>query len=126
MAELFVYGTLMEPDVRRDVIGRTVRTHRDLLRGYRMSSMELGGHVFPCIIEDASQGEPIEGLRLEIDDNDLKRLDKYETSAYQRTEVRLASGRKAWVYVASKGRWERQQTLGGWDVRTAIRDEQLL
>jgi hypothetical protein len=35
---------------------------------------------------------------LAVNDKELARIDRYETSAYRRIEIRLLSGKQAWVY----------------------------
>ncbi len=98
MESLFVYGTLMLPEVQEAVIGRRVVGRPDRLAGFRRSTIRLGGNEYP-IIHPAADGM-VDGVVLEVTPAELRRIDAYETSAYRRTRVRLVSGMEAWVYRA--------------------------
>lgn len=95
---LFVYGTLMEPDIQKHVLGRTVTGQVDRLAGYRKESIRLESGVYP-IIKPAARGS-VDGLVLAISRAELEQVDRYEGRAYRRKRVVLASGRKVWVYQA--------------------------
>lgn len=97
MARLFVYGTLRDPEVQLSVVGRTVQGEPDVLAGYRVSSLGLGGREYLAAVP--SPEGSIAGLALSVSAAELARIDRYETAAYARTRVRLESGRAAWVYV---------------------------
>lgn len=71
---LFVYGTLMDPELVRALTGRTFATEPATLQGYR--KVEVAGH-YPYI--EASESELVEGaLILDVDRNALAVLDDYE------------------------------------------------
>jgi gamma-glutamylcyclotransferase (GGCT)/AIG2-like uncharacterized protein YtfP len=93
---LFVYGTLMEPDVQKRVFGRTALGKPDTLTGYKKCSIRLGSSVYPIIKSEA--GSAVEGIVIEVTLAELKLIDRYETDVYRRKKVMLASGRWAWVY----------------------------
>ena len=95
---LFVYGTLKNSDIQRNIFGRTVNGQKDSLFGYRESMTMVGGEAFPLIIPDVSGR--VEGLVLELTADDLDLADKYETDAYRRIKIFLNSGITAWVYVS--------------------------
>ncbi len=94
---LFVYGTLKDPQSRKQVLGRVVTGTPDALQGYGMTQIEIGGEVYPALEPKARN--IINGLVLQITDEELKKADDYETSAYKRNKVVLKSGTKAWVYL---------------------------
>ena len=107
-------------------MGRRVPAEADELRGFRRGKIRLGRGLFPIIHAEgvqASGQEPgrgqetadarpqpsgaptgpasvVKGFVITVTTEELRRLDAYETSAYRRSEVTLASGRKAWVYHA--------------------------
>ena len=91
------YGTLRDSAVQKEVIGRTVMTEQDFLKGFRKSKIELHGKTYPILIND-SKGEIIEVSILVVTPDELKKIDEYETNAYRRTKIILESGKKAWVY----------------------------
>lgn len=98
MEDLFVYGSLREPDMQKKVIGRIASSEKDVLEGFRRSTVELEGTTYPIIFPDPNGGSPIEGFILSLTSEELKRVDEYETDAYQRKRVILKSGRNAWIY----------------------------
>lgn len=93
---LFVYGTLMDPQIQRKVIGRTVPSRPDRLDGYKKETIQLGGGLFP-IVRPAPDSS-VEGLLLIVTPAELERIDHYESDAYRRQKIRLAGGQLAWVY----------------------------
>ncbi len=95
---LFVYGTLMEPRVQMGVIGRTVTGRPDRLDGYKKGQIRLGGGLFPII--EPEPGRSVEGVVITVTPAELVRIDRYESDAYRRQKVTLASGQQAWVYRA--------------------------
>lgn len=94
---LFVYGTLMEPRVQQRVFGRVAPGQPDKLTDYRKHHIRLSYDIsYPIIRPEA--GSSVEGLVIQITPEELKLIDRYEGSAYQRKRVTLVSGRQAWVY----------------------------
>ncbi len=96
MERLFVYGTLGNPAVQQRVMGREITGTPDTLDGWFKAQITLGDGTFPIIIPNA--GTSVDGLVLELSDEELLRTDIYETSAYRRRRVALRSGVEAWVY----------------------------
>lgn len=94
--KLFVYGTLKESKVQREVIGRAVKGVSDILDGYRESEVQIDGETYP-IIEQHSNSS-VDGLALSVTKDELKCIDKFETEAYKREKVKLRSGISAWAY----------------------------
>ncbi|OGZ05564.1 MAG: hypothetical protein A3C93_05280 [Candidatus Lloydbacteria bacterium RIFCSPHIGHO2_02_FULL_54_17] len=94
---MFIYGTLADPKIQRSVWGRETTGVPDVLREYRRSEIEIDGEIYPLIIP--SKEGHVEGLVIEVADDELEKIDDYETDAYERVEVILESGAIAWVYV---------------------------
>jgi gamma-glutamylcyclotransferase (GGCT)/AIG2-like uncharacterized protein YtfP len=94
---LFVYGTLMEPPVQQRVFGRVAPGQPDKLVGYRKDQIRLGYDIFYPIIRPEADSS-VEGLVIQITPVELRLIDRYEGSAYQRKRVTLVSGRRAWAY----------------------------
>lgn len=97
---LFVYGTLLDPQVQQLVFGRQMPGLPDRLPGFVKRERSVAGR-YPEVCPDDSGMATVDGLCLEVDPTDLNRADAYETTLYYRTVVRLASGRQAWVYRAT-------------------------
>ena len=94
---LFVYGTLRNPEVQKKVFGRSMCGVPDVLMGYARSSVVIEGRSY-CAIRRATGGV-IRGMVLVVTKKELGRVDAHETNAYIRIRIRLQSGRMAWVYV---------------------------
>lgn len=93
---LFVYGTLKDSEVQKEVIGRTVKAIPDILEGYKKSKVKINGNTYPILVPDSNNS--IEGLVISLAPKELKLIDEYETKAYKRKKVILKSGKRAWVY----------------------------
>jgi Gamma-glutamyl cyclotransferase, AIG2-like len=106
MAALFAYGTLLDERVRDTVFGRPLRGSPDALFGFALSSVALAtdatGSVvrYPNVVATGVTSDIVPGVRFDVTDADLSAADAYETSAYGRRVITLASGASAWVYVA--------------------------
>ena len=101
-----MYGTLAEPDVQRQVIGRQIAGQPDALRGWTLGTLGpfSDGASYPILrslarTSDAANAAPVEGHVLTVRTTDLPALDEYEGVEYRRIQVRLESGVEAWVYV---------------------------
>ena len=94
---LFVYGSLQQAEVQRQLIGRELQGEADTLAGYRR--FFPAGYGYPMILPEA--GEVVAGMLLHISPAELARFDAYEGEAYRRVRVRLQSAREAWVYISS-------------------------
>ncbi len=96
---LFVYGTLMDPEVWRRVTGRRARGEPARLDGWQARLVR--GRPWPGLVEmpgGVVHGLVYRGVTLVM----WRRLDRYEGAPYRRrkVEVRLADGRRqtVWVY----------------------------
>ena len=96
MERIFAYGTLQDPVIQVAVLGRTLPGQPDTLPGFRKSTITFGRAEYPIIVADESGS--VTGMVYEVTAEELVLLDHYETSAYRRLHVTLASGREAWVY----------------------------
>jgi gamma-glutamylcyclotransferase (GGCT)/AIG2-like uncharacterized protein YtfP len=95
---VFVYGTLRDSRVRRDILGYNPNAFPGSLKGFHLSSIQLDGICYPILIEEIGCQEKVSGEYFEVDDKGLALLDLYESEAYRRKEVTLEEGIKAWVY----------------------------
>lgn len=89
---LFVYGTLLFPEVVEALVDRRFAMRRAILRGYRRAGIRrpAGDAVGPAIIPEASS--QVEGALLEgVDDASQVVLDSFEDVAgeYDRTDVKV-------------------------------------
>ncbi|MDX1314183.1 MAG: DUF4286 family protein [Eudoraea sp.] len=94
---LFVYGTLLESEVRQLVFTRDLEGKKDLLSGYRIHKNKVSG-LYPSVEATGKDEDQVSGEVFVVSGYDLKRADQYEGEAYMRKRVTLASGTQAWVY----------------------------
>lgn len=98
---VFVYGTLLDPDVLARMSGEPCPPRR--LRPARLAGWRrvfLRGTPYPTLIEDAVA--IVEGAVLRPGPSALRRLSEYEGSAYVLTPVTVATARgvlraQAWI-----------------------------
>ncbi len=99
MLPLFVYGTLMWPDVLKTVIGRLPHMEDAVIEGYRR--LKIKGVIYPALIRAPSysvNGKLIRGLKYE----ELILIDSFEGNEYERKKVivKTPDGKEeAYVYV---------------------------
>jgi len=99
---LFTYGTLQEELVQQEIFGRKLRGKRDVLLGYKLSEKKLMGQ-YPVIESTGDANDRIAGQIYKVTNLDLFKADAYETQAYKRITVTLASGKQAWTYIENSG-----------------------
>jgi gamma-glutamylcyclotransferase (GGCT)/AIG2-like uncharacterized protein YtfP len=109
MPLLFSYGTLQQPDVQLATFGRTLRGEVDALLGFERSRIKIEGSVLPTmaggthhanVVRSTAADTSVNGTVFEVTDEELAAADSFEAPArYERMEVGLASGKRAWVYV---------------------------
>ncbi len=95
---LFVYGTLIDPDVQRAVIGRKVELEAQAVRGYSKRRIILDGKSYPILVPTSEA--VTEGFVMRLTTMELAQVDAYESEAYRRTRLTLLDHRDAWAYVA--------------------------
>ena len=103
---LFTYGTLQNEAIQLDLFGRTLKGEVDHIKGFRVQELrftsdhpEVPRRAYPAAIYTANPTDMIRGKVYRLSESELKQADQYETEAYSRIEVLLASGITAWIYV---------------------------
>lgn len=106
---LFSYGTLQLEKVQLENYGRLLKGKKDSLSNYKLGKLRItdeevvmksGKEYHPIAIKTGNPNDRIEGIILEITDEELHETDNYEVSDYQRVLETFSSGQKAWVYIA--------------------------
>ncbi len=89
--QVFVYGTLRYAPVRLVVMGSFGDPEKAVLEGYQRNGLDLS----------PQPGRKVEGLLLRVEADELARLDRYERLGvrYERVEITLEDGSRAWVYL---------------------------
>ena len=113
---LFVYGSLMFPEILEQLLQRRPALIEAELPGYRRG--RLHGKCYPGIT--ACQDQSVNGMLLQgLRPRELAILDAFEDQLYQRTNVSVidSDGRRvqAEAYCVAE-RYRRQLTLHDWDV----------
>jgi gamma-glutamylcyclotransferase (GGCT)/AIG2-like uncharacterized protein YtfP len=93
---LFVYGTLLEPAIQKNVIGRLVPAEEDGIEGYIKTTIELSCGNFPAIMK--KDGGVVTGRILELTQAELELCDLYEGEDYKREKIITHRGIEVWVY----------------------------
>jgi gamma-glutamylcyclotransferase (GGCT)/AIG2-like uncharacterized protein YtfP len=108
---LFSYGSLRQPQVQIANFGRLLEGHADTLREYSMSGLKItdpevvrisGASRHTIVRFSGNPSDVVTGMVFRVTAEELAKADAYEVSDYRRVAVQLSSGRKAFVYVASK------------------------
>jgi gamma-glutamylcyclotransferase (GGCT)/AIG2-like uncharacterized protein YtfP len=97
MNKLFIYGTLINPEIQKSILGRIINGIPNILEGYEKSEIEIDNKKYPIIIPN--KNKTVNGFVIEISDDEFKKIDEYEGIEYKRIEVVLKSGMLAWAYV---------------------------
>jgi gamma-glutamylcyclotransferase (GGCT)/AIG2-like uncharacterized protein YtfP len=114
---LFVYGTLMVPDVLNALLGRLPLHCEALLEGYRRYTIQ--GECYPAIVNNP--GANVRGLLLSgLTKSDVETLDDYEGDAYVRAQVIVAVDGKPTQANCYVWRSQSDVRLGNeaWDLET--------
>lgn len=107
---LFSYGTLQKEKVQIELFGQLLNGAKDILKGYKLASIEIKDESFlakdedkfqKTLIQSKDNADVIEGAVFEISEAALLWADKYEPDNYKRIKVVLESGKVAWIYRAS-------------------------
>ena len=105
---LFSYGTLQQREVQLATFGRALAGEPDRLRGFTLSTLAISnpdvvatsGLAEHLALRPGDPGEEIAGVAFAVTAGELVRADAYEDADYVRIEAPLASGRRAFVYIA--------------------------
>lgn len=97
MNRLFVFGTLTSPQTRKDAVGRDLKVLVE--RAYAPGMVEIqrryAGQKWPTMVPMANMHTT--GQILLVNDDDLKKLDKWEAN-YRRQTIATDRG-DCWTYI---------------------------
>ena len=95
---LFVYGTLMFPEVLEVLLARTpAMAPANLGGGWRAAA--LTDRVYPGLVAAPAPRAVVGQLLLDLDDDEYEVLDAFEDVLYERRILPLTDGRPAMTYV---------------------------
>ena len=105
---LFSYGTLQLPAVQLEKYGRLLDGEEDALRSYRIEPLVVddpdvirlsGKAQHPIARFSGNPNDQVAGVVYMLTGDELAATDDYEVAPYERIEVTLQSGRRAFAYV---------------------------
>jgi gamma-glutamylcyclotransferase (GGCT)/AIG2-like uncharacterized protein YtfP len=106
---LFSYGTLQKKEVQLELFGRALTGTKDILEGYKISTIEIKDEAFlskgngkyqRTLTPSKAKTDIVDGTVFGISEKELLLADKYEPGNYKRVKVLLQSGKEAWIYCA--------------------------
>lgn len=122
MHRLFSYGTLQNPRVQAELWGGAVPSSTATLPGYAVEDLEISD---PAVVElSGSDRHPslvrriensVDGVVMELDEEQMAAADRYELADYVRRDVRLADGTHCWAYVPARPLAAAQRVVLGGD-----------
>ena len=113
---LFVYGTLLFPEVLQALLHRVPGQSPATAVGWRV--VALAGRVYPTLVP--GEGSASGFLMMDLNGEEWRLLDAFEDEVYELRHLTLLDGRRGWAYVCDDG----SHTLSeDWDVdQFAARD----
>jgi gamma-glutamylcyclotransferase (GGCT)/AIG2-like uncharacterized protein YtfP len=93
---IFVYGSLLDNKLRRNIIGRDIEGKSDILEDYIIDTHSVL-NAYPTIIK--LEGGFVNGKVFKVTDSDIEKMDRYETHYYKKIEVTLKSKVMSLVYI---------------------------
>jgi gamma-glutamylcyclotransferase (GGCT)/AIG2-like uncharacterized protein YtfP len=91
MKQLFVYGTLMFPEIREKLTGKAFKTSPAVLSGYRRTKVKDAD--YPAIVKNPDS--EVEGILLEdVDEQTIEILSFFEGDEYKTQHVEVFSGNR--------------------------------
>jgi len=109
--QLFSYGTLQTESVQLSTFGRRLDGTPDALVGYRLRMIKIedqdfvvtsGAEYHRNLELTGSASDFVEGTVFSVTQQELEQADAYEPDGYERTEIKLRSGTKAWIYLSKQ------------------------
>jgi gamma-glutamylcyclotransferase (GGCT)/AIG2-like uncharacterized protein YtfP len=85
MPQLFVYGSLLEESVLKQVIGRMPVSTTGTVKGFRKDTIHIDGEDWFIAVPDVRMS--MLGKFLTLDASELILLDEWEGPEYQRQEI---------------------------------------
>ncbi len=98
--KLFTYGSLMDNNRRFEVLGRNIEGKKDILDNWKLTKHSVFYDSYPAIIPQ--NGEFVKGIVFDVNNNDLIKLDRYETILYKKIKVLTKNNIECLVYIENQ------------------------
>lgn len=106
MELLFSYGTLRSKQIQMQVFNKVLSGTQDQILGFKLKSLqieeEFGMADYVVAVPSENLEDIIHGAVFEVTNTELLKVDQFESNSYKRVQVKLKSGRMAWVYTENK------------------------
>jgi hypothetical protein len=104
---VFSFGTLRDAAVQEALLGRRLSSSADALVGYRVGRVRIsdpaaiaasGADVHPALVQTGRLADVVEGELLELTDDELSVVHRYEEVSFMPINVETRGGRTAIAY----------------------------
>lgn len=103
MEKLFIYGTLLDPKVQQEVLGRVCQGKWGLVDNYiLLRDWNVDGTAYPRLYPHSAGC--VVGQVIEVTSEELLVIDEYETDAYIRQEITVKDLGLAQIYYYNRNK----------------------
>nr|WP_294787385.1 gamma-glutamylcyclotransferase family protein [uncultured Flavobacterium sp.] len=106
MELLFSYGTIRSKQIQMQIFNKVLVGSPDQILGFKLKSLqieeEFGMADYVVAVPSENLEDVIHGAVFEISNSELLKVDQFESISYKRVQVKLQSGRTAWIYTENK------------------------
>jgi hypothetical protein len=104
---LFSFGTLRDAGTQQALFGRAVAGSADAIVGYRVGRVRIidpaaiaasGSDIHPALVVTGDPADVVEGSLLDLSEDELAAVDRYENVSFRAIEVVTRSGIRATAY----------------------------
>tara|TARA_R110000765_G_scaffold349099_1_gene439230 strand:- start:19 stop:327 length:309 start_codon:yes stop_codon:yes gene_type:complete len=100
MVKIFTYGSLMDHRVRFNVLGYSINGINDILDNYMLTDHSVFKTAYPAIIPQ--NNSKVNGLVFEVKEDDIIKLDRYESDLYKKIKIKTRNNIECLVYIENK------------------------
>jgi len=97
--KIFSYGTLKDKDIQIKEFKKVfvIEEQIEVVEGYRIEDIEIEKEGYKVAVKE--EGSSIEGQIVNVPEEEIKEVDKWEGNSYKRIKVKTRSGKDCMMYV---------------------------